>query len=44
MLKEYSESERPLLVWQRECLKDILGIDLSDAPPGLPSTLLFDWP
>ena len=44
MLKEYSESERPILVWQRKCLKDILGIDLSDPPPGPPSTLLFDWP
>ena len=44
MLKEYSESERPILVWQRKCLKDILGIDLSEPPPGPPSTLLFDWP
>lgn len=44
MLKEYSESDKAVPTWQRKCIKEILGIDLSEPPPGPPSKLLFDWP
>jgi len=44
MLEQFSKSDKDLVVWQRQCLKDILGIDLSDPPPGPPSTLIFEWP
>ena len=44
MLAEFSQSQADLPVWQRQCLKEILGVDLSDPPPGPPSKLVFDWP
>lgn len=43
MLKEYGQSQKDLPVWQRRCLKEILGVDLSEPPPGPPSRLVFDW-
>ena len=44
MLKEFSQSQEDLPVWQRKCLKSILGVDLSEPPPGPPSKLIFEWP
>ena len=44
MLKAFSESQEELPVWQRQCLKEILGVDLSEPPPGPPSRLIFEWP
>ena len=44
MLKAFSESQEELPVWQRQCLKEILGVDLSEPPPGPPSKLIFEWP
>jgi hypothetical protein len=44
MLAEFATSEAELPTWQRKCLKEILGIDLSDPPPGPPSRLIFEWP
>jgi hypothetical protein len=44
MLEQFAKSEKELPTWQRQCLKEILGIDLSDPPPGPPSKLIFEWP
>ena len=44
MLQEFSRSERDLPVRQKNFLKQTLGVDLSQPPPGPPSRLIFAWP
>ena len=44
MLQEFSCSNDDLPVWQRQSIKEILGVDLSQPPPAPPSRLIFDWP
>ncbi len=44
MLGEFSQSQKDLPVWQRAFLKETLGIDLSEPPPGPPSRCIFNWP
>jgi hypothetical protein len=44
MLAEFSQSQKELPVWQRAFLKETLGVDLSEPPPGPPSRLIFSWP
>ena len=43
MLQKYASSNDEVPAWQRQCIKEILGVDLSQAPPAPPSRLIFDW-
>ncbi|SVB67086.1 uncharacterized protein METZ01_LOCUS219940 [marine metagenome] len=44
MLQEFAQSEKPLPVLQKQFIKEALGVDLSQPPPGpLPRTI-FEWP
>lgn len=44
MLGEFSQSEKDLPVMQKAFLKETLGIDLTQPPPGPPSRAIFSWP
>ena len=44
MLEEFSRSEKPLVVWQKQFLKEAIGVDLSQPPPGPPPKTIFEWP
>ena len=44
MLGDFSQSEKDLPVMQKEFLKETLGIDLTQPPPGPPSRTIFSWP
>ena len=43
MLQEFARSNDDLPTWQRQSIREILGVDLSQAPPAPPSRLIFDW-
>ena len=44
MLREFSLSEQDLPVMQKNFLRETLGVDLSQPPPGPPSRVIFSWP
>ena len=44
MLEAFGKSDAPLPVMQKQFLKETLGIDLSQPPPGAPPRMIFDWP
>ena len=44
MLQAFGESEAPLPTMQKQFLKETLGMDLSQPPPGPPPRSIFDWP
>ena len=44
MLGEFSQSDKELPVMQKAFLKETLGIDLTQPPPGPPSRAIFSWP
>ena len=44
MLREFSLSEKDLPVMQKNFLRETLGVDLSQPPPGPPSRVIFNWP
>ena len=44
MLEAFGKSDAPLPVMQKQFLKETLGIDLSQPPPGPPPRMIFDWP
>jgi hypothetical protein len=43
MLQAFGESQAPLPIMQRKFIKENLGIDLSQPPPGPPPRALFSW-
>ena len=43
MLQEFARSNDDLPTWQRQSIREILGVDLSQSPPAPPSRLIFDW-
>ncbi len=44
MLQEFGASKKPLHIWQKQFIKETLGIDLSQPPPGPPPRTIFEWP
>jgi hypothetical protein len=44
MLAAFGQSQDPLPVLQKQFLKETLGIDLSEPPPGPPPRIIFEWP
>ena len=43
MLQAFAQSQDPLPVLQRQFLKQTLGMDLSEPPPGPPPKTIFEW-
>jgi|TARA_B100000315_G_C14583079_1_gene591540 hypothetical protein len=43
MLEAFGKSDAPLPVMQKQFLKETLGIDLSQPPPGPPPRMIFEW-
>ena len=43
MLEQFGKSQDELPVLQKKFLKETLGIDLTQPPPGPPPRLIFDW-
>ena len=44
MLEAFGQSQDPLPIWQKQFLRDKLGLDLSQPPPGPPPRAIFEWP
>jgi hypothetical protein len=44
MLQAFAHSEDPLPVMQKQFIKEALGVDLSQPPPGPPPRTIFSWP
>jgi hypothetical protein len=44
MLGEYAASQKDLPLMQKQFLKETLGVDLSQPPPGPPPRSIFSWP
>lgn len=44
MMQAFGASDAPLPTLQRAVLKETLGMDLTQPPPGPPPRIIFDWP
>lgn len=44
MMQAFGASDAPLPTLQRAFLKEALGMDLTEPPPGPPPRIIFNWP